>query len=68
MDLDVVRTRQTGTAEEATPRDRTLDGPLMVDVSDVSASGVAEYVRVALDHDRVHLEQRGGRTFLVADD
>jgi hypothetical protein len=60
MAIDVVRTR-----ERAEPQSRRI-----VDVSDVPATRVTEYVREASErreNGEVYLEHRGGRTFLVAD-
>ncbi|WP_254546263.1 hypothetical protein [Halomarina pelagica] len=73
MDIDVVRTRATGENGLAGSTDQCLDrigetgDRRAIDVTDVTAARVEEYARTAIDHDRVHLEQRGGRTFLVAD-
>ncbi|MFC7156273.1 hypothetical protein ACFQPA_12550 [Halomarina halobia] len=67
MDIDVVRTRATGENGPAQTSDRS-DSRRAIDISDVPATRLEEYARTAVDHDRVHLEHRGGRTFLVADD
>ena len=39
-----------------------------IDVTDMSTSGVQQYVRSAIDTDCVSFEQRGARTFLVVDE
>lgn len=59
---------------EATDRHRsasTLEyGPRRrrIDVTDLHAAGVEEFVRSNVDTDRVSLESRGGRTYLVVED
>lgn len=38
-----------------------------IDVTDLDARGVREFVRDGVETDRVSLEHRGGRTFLVVE-
>lgn len=56
MSIDVVRTGTRPAREQARR---------VVDVTDVTATRVAEYARDA--DDDVYLERKGARTFLVAD-
>jgi hypothetical protein len=76
MSIDVVRTRPErpstagGRDDDRTETTGDAERPRrqrLVDVSDVSAATVAEYARDAVGTDRVHLERRPGRTFLVVD-
>lgn len=46
--------------DESTPRPWSS-----ADVSGLSASEVAAYVRTSTDDDAVHFERKGGRTFVV---
>jgi hypothetical protein len=38
-----------------------------IDISDLPAEGVAEFVRTNVDTDRVSLEHRGAHTYLVVE-
>lgn len=57
MSIDVVRTRARPETREQARR--------VLDVSDVTATRIAEYARDV--DDDVYFERKGARTFLVAD-
>lgn len=42
-------------------------GPRRIDVTDLDARGVEEFVRTSIDTDEVSLEHRGARTYLVVE-
>jgi len=68
MSIDVIRTDPERSTPSTTDRreESRRDRQCSIDVSDVSAATVATYARDAIGTDAVHLERRGGRTFLVA--
>jgi hypothetical protein len=83
MSIDVVRTRPERVSTDERPTDDSeergatagrdpfppVDGSRrrVVDVSALSARTVATYARDAVGTDRVGLERRPGRTYLVVD-
>ena len=54
--------RHDGAALEAEPDRRRID------VTDLHAAGIEEFVETNVDTDDVSLEHRGGRTFLVLEE
>lgn len=62
MAVDVVQTRRTATDRE--PEFERADAGGDVDVSDLTVAGATAFARTAVDGP-VHVERRGGRTYLV---
>ncbi|MGQ3410752.1 hypothetical protein ACT4ML_00615 [Natrinema sp. LN54] len=55
--------RSTGDRDDRPQRERRR-----IDVSDLHAAGIDEFVRSNVDTDAVSLEHRGGRTYLLLED
>lgn len=65
MALIVDRTEERVTCEEPIPSDD--ERRRRIDVTDLHAAGVESFVRSNVETDRVSLEHRGSRTYLVVE-
>ena len=61
------RSERTDRRGEATPLEPE-PGRRRIDVTDLHAGGIEEFVRSNVDTEDVSLEHRGGRTYLVLED
>ena len=59
---------ETGTDADRQPTDApSVPGRRRIDVTDVDAATVQEYVRECVDRDEVSFEHRGARTYLLVE-